>query len=129
MNPARRPGRLTAWIAIFAILLAALAPSVARALSPPQQQAMPWTEICSVVGTQAAPATEPMSGSGQHEGMGLKHCPFCLTHAGQFALPAATPDFLSTVDSGAGVLPPSAVTPPPRFIRAAAQPRAPPAIS
>jgi hypothetical protein len=128
MKLAHRTGRLTAWIAIFAILLAALAPSVARALSPPQT-AMPWTDICSVVGTQAAPTTEPMSGSGQHEGMGLKHCPFCLTHAGHFALPATTPDVLPTADSCAEVFPPSAATPPPRFIRAAAQSRAPPANS
>jgi hypothetical protein len=128
MNPARRPGRLTAWIAIFAILLAALAPSVARALSPPQT-GMPWTDICSVVGTQAAPATEPMSGSGQHEGMGLKHCPFCLTHAGQFVLPAATLDFLPTTDSCAEVFLPFAAIPSPRFIRTAARSRAPPAIS
>jgi hypothetical protein len=129
MNPARRPGRLAAWIAIFAILLAALAPSVARALSSPQQQAMPWTDICSVGGPQIAHDVAPASGSGQHEGMGLKHCPFCLTHAGQFALPAATLDFLPTADSRAGVLPPSAAIPPPRFIRATVQPRAPPAIS
>jgi hypothetical protein len=117
MNFAR--SRATAWIAIFAILLAALAPSLARALSSPQK-AMPWTDICSVGGPQVAHDVAPESGSGQHEGMGLKHCPFCLTHAGQFALPATTLNFLPTVDSCAGVFPPSAATPPPRFIRAAA---------
>jgi hypothetical protein len=128
MNPARRPGRLATWIAIFAILLAALAPSVARALSSPQK-AMPWTDICSVGGPQVAHDAAPASGSGQHEGMGLKHCPFCLTHAGQFALPAVTPDVFPTADSCVEAFPPSAAIPSPRFIRAAAQPRAPPAHS
>jgi len=127
-RPGRRVSQFGAWIAIFAILLAALAPSVARALSSPQQ-AMPWTDICSVGGPQVVHDAAPASGSGQHEGMGLKHCPFCLTHAGHFALPAATLDVLPTADSCAEVFPPSAATPPPRFIRAAAQPRAPPAIS
>lgn len=128
MSFVRHARRVTAWIAIFAILLAALAPSLARALSSPQK-AMPWSEICSVVGTQAVPDAASVPNSGRHDGAEFKHCPFCLTHAGQFALPATPPDVLPTADSRAEVFPPSTATPPPRFIRAAAQPRAPPAVS
>ncbi|MCK9387873.1 MAG: DUF2946 domain-containing protein [Sulfuritalea sp.] len=121
-----RPDRVAAWIAIFAILLAALAPGVARALS--SQQAVPWSEICSVAVTQAA-SDAPLSGSGQHDGMAFKHCPFCMNHAGHFALPPAPLDWMPVANV-------SAVTPlflataaSPRFIRATAQPRAPPAHS
>lgn len=128
MRFATRPGRVTAWIAIFAILLAALAPSVARAwLSP--QQAMPWTDICSVAGPQGAPHLAPLPGSGQHDGAIFKHCPFCLNHAGHFALPAPALDLLPAVAASTETFPASAATPAPRFIRVAAQPRAPPANS
>lgn len=128
MRLATRPGRVTAWIAIFAILLAALAPSVARAwLSP--QQAMPWTEICSVGGSQGAPDVAPLSGSGQHDAALFKHCPFCLSHAGHFALPTPTHDLLPPATACSEGIPSAVATPAPRFIRAAAQPRAPPANS
>jgi hypothetical protein len=129
MRLAHRPGRLTSWIAIFAILLAALAPSVARALSQPQQQAMPWTDICTVWGTEIAHDPAPASSTGQQDGRGLKHCPFCLNQAGQFVLPAAKPDVLPTAATRVETFPSSVLAPSPRFIRAAAQPRAPPANS
>ncbi|MCX7156029.1 MAG: DUF2946 family protein [Rhodocyclales bacterium] len=128
MTLARRPGRFTAWIAIFAVLLAALAPSLARALSPPQK-AMPWTDICSVAGMQAAPATEPMSGSGQHRNADSKHCPLCLNHTGHAALPVAPVAPLPVVGADAEDFSASVITPSPYFIRTAAQPRAPPANS
>jgi hypothetical protein len=128
MTPARRPGRLTAWIAIFAILLAALAPGVARALSS-SQKAMPWTDICAVAGTQGAPDLAPPSGSGSHDGGAFKHCPFCLTHAGHVALPTAPLVAVPEANARADTFPPSATPISPRFTRAAAQPRAPPANS
>ncbi|MDA8256157.1 MAG: DUF2946 family protein [Betaproteobacteria bacterium] len=128
MRLATRPGRVTAWIAIFAILLAALAPAVARAwLSP--QQAMPWTEICSVAGPQGAMDAAPLPGSGQHDGALFKHCPFCLNHAGQFALPPPAHDLLPPAAAGSEGIPSSVAISVPRFIRVAAEPRAPPAIS
>lgn len=128
MRLATRPGRVTAWIAIFAILLAALAPAVARAwLSP--QQAMPWTEICSVAGSQGAPDVAPLSGSGQHDAGLFKHCPFCLNHAGQVALPTPAHELLPPAAACSEGIPSAVATPAPRFIRAAAQPRAPPANS
>ena len=128
MRLAARPGRVTAWIAIFAILLAALAPAVARAWLAPQQ-AMPWTDICSVAGPQAALDVAPLSGSGQHDAALFKHCPFCLNHDGHVALPASAHDLLPAVDAGAETFPASVTAPTPRLIRVAAQPRAPPAVS
>lgn len=129
MKLAHRTGRFTAWVAIFSILLAALAPSVARALSSPQPQAMPWAEICTVAGIQGAHDAAPLSGSGQHDGAVFKHCPFCLSHAGHFALPAAPLNLLPAAVVSSESFPPSVPAPSPRFMRAAAQPRAPPANS
>lgn len=132
MTLSRRPARLTAWIAIFAVLLAALAPGIARALASPQQ-AMPWSEICTASGMQQGPRDAlPASESGQPshpEGSGLKHCSFCLNHAGHFVLPTKTVECLRVVHRGTGFSPASSTPSVPRLIRVAAQPRAPPVIS
>jgi hypothetical protein len=128
MTLSRRPARLTAWIAIFAVLLAALAPGLARALSSPQK-AMPWSEICSVGGPRAAPDALPDSGAGQHDGKVFKHCPFCLNHAGHFALPATPLDFALAIDSGATQPCSSLTTSASRFACTSPQSRAPPAFS
>jgi hypothetical protein len=128
MRLATRPGRVTAWIAIFAILLAALAPAVAQAWFSPQQ-AMPWTDICSVAGPQGASDVAPLPGSGQHDEAVFKHCPFCLNHAGHVALPAPARDLLPPAAACREGFPSAVVTPAHRFIRVAAQPRAPPATS
>lgn len=128
MRLAHRHGRFTAWIAIFAILLAALAPSLARAWPAPPSQAMPWTEICTLAGMSGAHELAPSSGSGQHEAA-FPHCPFCLSHGGQLVLPSAPTALLTSIEAGAEFLPASASPPAPRLIGTAAQPRAPPANS
>lgn len=125
MKLAQRKGRLTAWIAIFAILLAALSPNLARIHASPQQ-AMPWTDICTVAGAHSADAAAPMPGSGQHEGAAFKHCVFCLHYVGHVALVTAPLTLLSATVATAAAVPLLAAWPFPRPIRAAAQPRAPP---
>jgi hypothetical protein len=90
---------------------------------------MPWNEICTVAGTPAAHAVVPDSGSGHHDAAPFKHCPFCLGYAGHVALPTATIDPLPPTDGGVEFFPSSTAAPSPRFMRAAAQPRAPPAVS
>lgn len=124
----RRAGRTTAWIAIFAILLAALAPSLAWALAP-SQQAMPWSEICSVTGKQAANGVTSNSGSGQQDGKVPNHCPFCLNHAGYFALPATPPDSPLPLDTAAASPCFLATTPSPHAACVSPPARAPPAHS
>lgn len=132
MTLTRRPARLTAWIAIFAVLLGALAPGLARALSS-SPKALPWSELCTVAGIQqgsrdAAPAGE--SGQPRHpESMGFTHCPFCLNHVGHFALPASAVDCPRAADNGVRFFQPPSAQLTPRIIRVAAQPRAPPANS
>jgi hypothetical protein len=58
-----------------------------------------------------------------------EHCPFCLNHAGHYALPPAALDALPVIDARTESFPYSFTTPFLRIIRAAAQPRAPPANS
>lgn len=123
-----RKRRPVAWIAILAMLLAALAPSLALALAPPQQ-AMPWEEICSVGGPQVVRDAASASGSGQHAAMGYKHCLFCLNHGGATAVPSSPLKWrpLVAVDIECSTF--VALVSSARFIRATAQPRAPPSIS
>ncbi|MFT5643621.1 MAG: hypothetical protein ACI83P_001168 [Janthinobacterium sp.] len=97
--------RLQIWIACCAILLNALAPSIAHALSAQAGRTNAMV-ICSVNGTkwlatgvstgaasdgaftdESAAGDVAPSDSPLHH---LEHCPFCLTHAGNFALPASS---------------------------------------
>lgn len=80
--------RFAAWIACFAMLFAALAPSISHALSMSRGET--WSEICSVSGTKLVKVNldhdligDPVTADSIH----LEHCPFCATHAGSFALP------------------------------------------
>ncbi|WP_295762906.1 DUF2946 domain-containing protein [Undibacterium sp.] len=87
---------ITIWIACLAILANALVPSIASALAARDGNAPSWAEICSTpiaglaakkVGTSVA-----LKLPGKIDTHTAKHCPFCLPHAGNFALaPAALP--------------------------------------
>lgn len=91
------------WIAILAVLMNALAPSVSMALnvaSGPQAQGQAqWVEVCASQGStwvllaadgstletrQSRPADAPST-------LHAEHCLYCLTHAASFALPAEDP--------------------------------------
>jgi hypothetical protein len=124
-----RRRRLSAWIAIFAILLAALAPGIAQALATSQAQSRPWAEICTAAGMQVRQSLAPGSDSGDQEGMMSAHCPFCLNHAGHFALPSTPPDLALAIDAGTALPSAFAATPSSRFACASPQSRAPPVFS
>ncbi len=136
----RYPQRsLFRWIAIVAILLNALMPSVSQALawqahSSSAGQAR-WTELCGAQGStwvlldaqgqvlaQSAqrPADAPAAGHGEH-------CPYCLTHAGSFALPAVTPPVWPASASPAELAGREAGAPRPQVLWLAPAARAPPA--
>jgi hypothetical protein len=79
--------RFAAWIACFAILFAALAPSISHAVSASRGQS--WTEICSVAGTKFVKMSDDQGGTSDpvsKKSLHLEHCPFCAMHAGSFAL-------------------------------------------
>lgn len=79
--------RFAAWLAAFAILFAALAPSISHALSAARGET--WAEICSTGGAKLVKVSVgqdgtsiPATGKSFH----FEHCPFCITHGGSFAL-------------------------------------------
>ena len=80
---------VAAWIACFAVLLAALAPTVSRILAasciPPSITA----DVCFSGGTVAvldADHSDHHSSEPAKKELHFEHCPFCLTHAGSFGL-------------------------------------------
>ncbi|MGZ8292613.1 MAG: DUF2946 domain-containing protein [Telluria sp.] len=80
--------RFAAWIACFAMLVAALAPSVSHAFSV--SPGGTWSEICSVGGTKFVKVSLDQGGIADpatQDSIHLEHCPFCATHAGSFVLP------------------------------------------
>ncbi|MFC0132847.1 DUF2946 domain-containing protein [Massilia eurypsychrophila] len=88
MEMRRITHRFAAWIACFAMLVAALAPSVSHALS--MSRGGTWSEICSVGGTKFVKVSLDQGGIADpatQDSIHLEHCPFCATHAGSFALP------------------------------------------
>lgn len=85
MGPLSTRRTLYLWIACLAMLLNALTPSLSHALAASGRGG--WVEVCSAAGKQyvAAPAVPSPTDTSLHQ---LAHCPFCLPHAGSFALPA-----------------------------------------
>lgn len=119
MEFVRRTRRWAAWLAVFAMLLSALAPSVSHAVS--MQRGGPaavGADFCTSV-----PPAAPRSDAGP------VHCPFCLVHAGSFALPPRAVDTLVPAAE-----PAAAVLAGPERLRhpvapGLAQPRGPPGLS
>ena len=120
--------RFAAWIACFAMLFAALAPSISHAWSLAQGEV--WTEICSVGGTkrvsvsaQHGSTTDPAKTDAAH----LKHCAFCATHAGSLALPPGAGLTIALIDTQDSLPFLFFQSPHPLAIWTVAQSRAPPA--
>ena len=138
-----KPRRLTIWIACFAILLNALAPSISYAMyamhstSSPSGTAPILMEVCTATGMKMVDdAAEKTSGSaldasGDHKKpvAASAHCPFCLPHAGSFAL-LPTGAIRFAVSAKHGLMPPLFYqSPHPLFSWAVAHSRAPPVAS
>lgn len=124
--------RCAAWIACFAILLAALAPSISQAVANAKQESgSGWAEICSVAGIRFVQVDDDGAANGQSGGkaMQMEHCAFCATHAGSVGLPPTCPALLLPAASGTAILPALYYqSPAPLFIWSTAQSRAPPAL-
>ena len=97
MGISRQTRYLTAWIACFAMLLASLAPSISQSLAAGDDsgsiRAASWIEESPMHGEahnaseqQAAHQHDHGNPSHHQNGSHFEHCPFCLTHAGSFAL-------------------------------------------
>ncbi|MFA6178180.1 MAG: DUF2946 domain-containing protein [Candidatus Methylopumilus sp.] len=83
--------RLVGYIALTAVLFAALAPTLAHAFPvKPDSQAL-WQEICSAQGTRQIPVTLDLQTAPKQQDQNkmaghLEHCPYCFTHAGSVGL-------------------------------------------
>lgn len=74
----RRTTRLwLTWIALWAFALAALAPSVSRALAAHDSVRDTWVEVCSVSGERWVHIDEDGAGGTQHDAPQLDHCALC----------------------------------------------------
>lgn len=123
--------RFAAWIACFAILLAALAPSISQAVANAKQESgSGWAEICSVAGIRFVQVDDGAAdGKSDGKAMQMEHCAFCSTHAGSVGLPPTSPVLPLPVASGTAIFPALYYqSPSPLFIWSTAQSRAPPAL-
>jgi hypothetical protein len=90
-------------------------------------------EICSATGNKSVLVTEldiqkPMD-SQDSKAAPMQHCPYCLTHAGSFALLSDAPSLLINPDLSYSLPALFYHAPRPLFAWAASNPRAPPTVS
>lgn len=82
--------RFTTWLALLAMVLGALAPTVAQAVVASSDRA-DWIEVCSVSGivwVQADPGAAQVDADGTAPMDGVsQHCPWCNLHGGSTGLP------------------------------------------
>lgn len=119
--------RLISWVALLAIVMAALAPTVSRALGP--DAAAAWVEICTAQGSRWVAAADQGDAGSSDAGHAGEHCPYCSLHLPVLGTPpAATPVLVLPALAHAV---PAAFLAAPRTLHAwvVAQPRAPPAFS
>lgn len=127
MSFRRSTRSVTAWIAMFAILLGALVPTLSHALSQPGNGKR-MVQVCTVAGMKMV-AVDDAAAKGKTDDANLlaaERCPFCATHAHFPALPSSpVPPF--ALRGGSESFPSLFFfAPRPLFVWAAAQPRAPP---
>ena len=79
-------------MAVCAVLLMALAPSLSQALQVKAPAG--WTEVCSVTGAKwvrlASTAQEQAPEPGQSTAHVLDHCPYCSLHVSDLGAPPAS---------------------------------------
>ncbi len=125
------------WIAVFAVLLNALAPSISHAVAAARGQGPAW-EICRADGSRyGAPASAAFAAYAAAEQPDAppsaykagEHCAYCLPHAGDFALAPA----MAPAAAAFGRQPPHPFlfyrSPRPLAAWSAARPRGPPALA
>ncbi len=128
--PAQRRRRI-AWLALFAMLAAALLPTVAHALATARSEGR-WAEICTPQGMRlvsvdadagaGASAPIPVSAAAH-----LEHCAYCATSVGSLGMPPA-PLAVARLPVAGAALPALFLQAPPALPTwHRAQPRAPPA--
>lgn len=128
----KRSHRCAAWLALVAILLGVLAPSIARAVAGSIGADIAWVEVCTPQGAKfvAVPADQaPLSDSSSPHAFQSEHCPFCV--AGALALLPALDRAPFLGDPPPARLQPARLLEAPRaqHVWSATRPRAPPFLS
>ncbi len=117
--------RFTAWLAMLALVLSVLAPTLAQAVAASSDRS-DWVQVCSVSGMVwvKSDGASPVSSGSPMADMGMQ-CPWCQLHSPAAGLP---PALVSLAVSAALAQPPGdamAAAPPPG-VWTAAPARAPP---
>ncbi len=121
------PLRSAAWIALFAILLAALAPPVSKLVRTLQGDPPAFAELCSTTRADGGASTTGKAPGAPAAAM--EHCPFCSTHADGPWLPPASPGVAIAADAAHAVAFLFLHAPRPLHAWGPAQPRGPPSLS
>jgi hypothetical protein len=124
--------RITAWIACFAVLLFALAPSITQAVNAVKGSGTGWLEICTATGFKTAKVDSgqnPASPAPAEKSAHFEHCPFCFTHSGAADLPPTAAITLPVVSNEQALPSLFYQSPRPLFTWSTAQSRAPPSLS
>jgi len=127
MRISRRNRSLTLWLAVLALLLGTLAPTLSHAFV--DRDASFWTEVCSVDGPRRILVDDNGEPAVPTAMSPLEHCPFCALQHTLPALPPTEPITLPEASAGADW--------PPLFLAAdhglfawnSARPRGPPAAA
>ncbi|MDR2880488.1 MAG: DUF2946 domain-containing protein [Azoarcus sp.] len=129
--------RLFVWSAIFAVLVASLAPSITRVAFRQTLPVQAWIEVCTPGGLEHlsaallenGPDSQTSQGSGSHSGSYFEHCSFCVTQACSFGLiPVTQANSLPLMAAQDHHLFTAHVAPHTRFVWQANRARAPPAF-
>lgn len=82
--------RIISWVAIAAVLFAALAPTLSHVFPVKNMPQTLWQKLCTAQGTKLLASNtqnEPLQDSAPGKvGMHFEHCPYCFTHAGSVGL-------------------------------------------
>jgi len=125
----RQNRRLIAWLASLAIVLNALAPALSHAMDSGHGDSL-LIEICSAAGNKS-PISIPLDSEKPADTQpdSMQHCPYCLTHAGSFALMADVQPLITNPDLSYSLPELFYHAPRPLYAWAASNPRAPPHLS
>jgi hypothetical protein len=122
--------RFAAGLALLAMLLAALAPTLTHALAAANDQHVRWTAVCTADGARLVPVPTDADGVPRspkpHQ---AEHCPYCAPQAPDAASPPAPVCVVPVVFAADPVPVLFLLAPRPLFAWATAQPRAPPRAS
>ncbi len=120
--------RVTAGIALVAMLMAALAPAIGQAIAAARDQHYRWTAVCTAEGARLVPVPTDAAGVPlAPDAHGIDHCPFCSPGSSPPVLPAPEATALPAAAPATVPVPPCFLhAPRSPFAWATTQPRAPP---